>query len=87
MNKQPVHSIRIGKARVSIFSNPVQIDGKEVKMLKAAPEIRFRDRFGKWRGTKSMSVTELPKVILALQEALEWMLKKSTMESAKKPKS
>ena len=78
----PHKVIMIGPARATIFLNTVLKDGKEISMPKVAFEIRFRDAYGNWRGTSSMSVGELPKAIMALQQAHAFLLDKDNCAAA-----
>lgn len=77
---KPHKIIMIGPARATIFMNTVFKDGEEIVMPKVAFEIRFKDRYGKWRGTSSISMAELPKAILALEKAQAFLLDKKSLE-------
>lgn len=71
---KPHKIIMIGPARATIFMNTVFKDGEELQMPKVAFDIRFKDAYGRWKGTNSMSLAELPKAILALEKAHEFLL-------------
>ena len=70
---RPEKIIMIGPCRVSIFRNVCLIDGKDVEIPKVLLEVRYKDRYGKWNGTHSLSLHEIPKAILALQKAFEYL--------------
>ena len=72
----PHKIIMVGPARATIFMNTVTNtkDGQPIQMPKVAFEIRFKDAQGNWQGTTSMTLAELPKAILALQQAYEYLL-------------
>jgi hypothetical protein len=38
-------------------------------------EVRYRDKAGNWKGTNSLSLNDLPKAILALQQAYEYLMR------------
>jgi hypothetical protein len=40
-------------------------------------EVRFKDKkTGEWKGTNSLSINDIPKAILALQQAYEYLMAK-----------
>lgn len=72
---KPEKIIMVGPCRASIFRNQFVKDGKTIDIPKVVFEIRFKDkRTGQWRGTSSMSINEIPKGILALQKAFDYLL-------------
>ena len=64
----------VGPCRVSVFRNIVLVDGKEIEIPKVVLEVRYKDKHGQWRGTQGITLRELPKAILALQKAQEYLL-------------
>jgi hypothetical protein len=74
-NSSPEKIIMVGPCRVSIFRNVCLKDGKEIQIPKVLLEVRYKDKHGRWRGTHAMSLHEIPKAILALQKAFEWVTK------------
>lgn len=73
-NTQPEKIIMIGPCRASIFRNLVQLkDGREVEIPKIVLEVRYRDKTGQWRSTSAITLREVPKAILALQKAFEYL--------------
>jgi hypothetical protein len=37
-------------------------------------EVRYKDKTGQWNGTNSLSLNDLPKAVLALQKAFEYLM-------------
>jgi len=72
-NNPPIKIIMIGNLRASLFRNRVVKDGKEIELPKVVLEVRYRDKTGRWQSTSAISLRELPKAILALQQAFEWL--------------
>ena len=72
-NTSPEHIIMIGPCRVSIFRNTVLKDGQEIEIPKVVLEVRYKDKHGRWCGTSGISLREIPKAILALQKAFEYL--------------
>jgi hypothetical protein len=69
----PEKIIMVGPCRVSIFRNICIKDGKEIEIPKALLEVRYKDKQGKWKGTHSLSLHEIPKAILAMEKAFEYL--------------
>ena len=46
-------------------------DGKEIELPKVVLEVRYRDKSGQGHSASAISLRELPKAILALQQAFE----------------
>ena len=70
---RPEKIIMVGACRASIFRNICLKDGQEIEIPKVVLEVRYKDKQGRWRGTQGMSIREIPKAILALQKAFEYL--------------
>ena len=68
MSNKPEKVFKVGPVRASVFQNVIHRDGKQMNIPKVVLEVRYKDKTGQWRGTKSFSLNELPKAILALQK-------------------
>ncbi len=80
---RPIKTIFIGKVRAVIFRNVFQGDHGPVDLFKVVLEIWYRAR-GSWKKTNSLSINEIPKAILALQQAYEFLMTlKRDQEKAK----
>lgn len=73
---KPEMVFKVGAVRASIFQNIGIQSGKEVLFPKVVLEVRYRDKAGQWKGTNSLSLNDLPKAILALQKAYEYLMDK-----------
>ena len=71
---RPIKTFRIGAVRASIFENTISKDGKSIQLPKVVLEVRYRDQAGTWKSTHSFSINELPKAMLALQKAYEYLM-------------
>ena len=78
---QPEISFKVGAVRAAIFRNTMQRGTKTINIGKVILEVRYRDKDGQWKSTHSMSANELPKAILALQKAYEYLMTKKSDES------
>jgi len=73
MGSKPEKVFKCGAVRASVFNNTIQQGGKEIKLSKVVLEVRYKDKSGEWKGTNSLSVNEVPKAILAMQMAYQWL--------------
>jgi hypothetical protein len=73
-NTRPAHVIFVSPCKVSIFRNVFVKDGKRIELPKVVLEVRYRDRHGNWKGTSGITLRELPKAILALQKAYDYLM-------------
>ena len=71
---KPEKVFKAGPVRASIFQNSVNRNGREIVFPKVVIEVRYRDKAGNWNGTNSLSLNDLPKAILALQKAYEYLM-------------
>ena len=82
---KPETVFKMGAVRASIFRNTIERDGKLVSLAKVIIEVRYKDRTGKWQGTNSLSINEVPKAMLALQKAYEYLVSSDSEETRPEP--
>ena len=70
---KPEISFKVGAVRATVFRNLVANNGKMVPLPKVVIEVRYKDKMGQWKGTNSLSLNDIPKAILALQKAFEYL--------------
>jgi hypothetical protein len=74
---KPEKIIMVGPCRASVFRNTFVKDGKQIEMPKVVFELRFKDKkSGQWKGTSTLNINEIPKAVLALQKAYDYLLSK-----------
>jgi len=71
---KPETVFKVGAVRASVFRNIIEKDGRSIPLPKVAIEVRYKDKTGQWKGTNSLSLNDLPKAILALQKAYEYLM-------------
>ena len=71
---RPERVFKVGAVRAVIFKNAIAGQGETVYLPKIIIEVRYRDPAGNWKGTSSLSLNDLPKAILALQNAYAYLL-------------
>jgi len=78
---KPEEVFKAGAVRASIFQNIAMKNGKSIQFPKVVLEVRYRDKTGQWKGTNSLSLNDLPKAVLALQKAYEYLMDKKANSS------
>ena len=71
---KPETTFKVGAVRASIFRNVIQKNGRSIPLPKVVIEVRYKDKTGQWQGTNSLSLNDLPKAVLALQKAFEYLM-------------
>jgi hypothetical protein len=79
---KPEISFKVGAVRASVFRNVVVNNGRQIPLPKVVIEVRYKDKTGQWNGTNSLSLNDIPKAILALQKAFEYLTQHREPESA-----
>lgn len=74
MANKPEQVFKVGAVRASVFRNIIQKNGQSIPLPKVVIEVRYKDKTGQWAGTNSLSINDLPKAILALQKAFEYLM-------------
>ena len=71
---RPEVSFKVGAVRAAIFRNQIMRGTQAINIGKVLLEVRYKDRDGNWKSASSMSANEIPKAILVLQKAYEYLL-------------
>ena len=71
---KPETVFKVGAVRASVFQNTIEKNGQSIQLPKVVIEVRYKDKSGQWQGTNSLSINDLPKAILALQKAFEYLM-------------
>jgi hypothetical protein len=71
----PVKSFRSGAICVSIWENESLSDEGQVKSYKTVSfDRRYKDKNGVWKSSSSLRANDLPKAVLILQKAYEYLV-------------
>lgn len=71
---QPEKRFRCGGCEAAIFENEFGKDDNKVKLKKVAFQKRYKNSDGEWKTTYSLDVNDIPKAILALEEAYKYLV-------------
>ena len=74
--QKPVARFRAGPIACAIWENQIVVEGKPQVVLKASVSRRYKDRYGAWKSSQSLSRNEIPLAIHTLQKAFEAMLER-----------
>ncbi len=78
--KKPKENIRIGACQVAIWENVHKVDGNDVSFMSAQVSRGYKDKNDEWQKTDSFGYNDIPKIILALNKAYDFMSKKEKDE-------
>jgi hypothetical protein len=71
---KPEKVFKVGAIRASIFKNAYQKGIQTAEVSKVVLEVRYKDKkTGEWKGTNSLSINDIPKAVLALEQAYEYL--------------
>lgn len=75
-NTKPLKKIKVGAIDAAVWKNVIknQKTGADVTIYSATMERRYKDQAGDWKGTNSFHGNDIPKAILALQKAYEYVV-------------
>jgi hypothetical protein len=71
---KPEKSYRYGTINVAIFENEIISSGKTIKLKKVSFQKRYKDSDGEWKNTSSLDANDIPKAIVALSKAYEYLI-------------
>jgi ribosomal protein L25 (general stress protein Ctc) len=69
---KPEKKFQAGGIEASVFENEIQHEGKPIKIKKVAFQKRYKGSNG-WQTTYSLDLNDVPKAILVLSKAYEFM--------------
>ena len=73
-SNKPVKKIQAGGISAAIWKNDMQVrDGRQVESSSVSIERRYKDKRGEWQSTSSLQMNDVPKALLVLNKAYEYM--------------
>ena len=70
---QPEKRFRCGSCEAAIFENEITRNDQAITVKKTAIQKRYKDKDDEWKSTYSLDVNDIPKMILALSKAYEYL--------------
>ncbi|MBU1120962.1 MAG: hypothetical protein ABIE23_04090 [archaeon] len=69
----PIKKFSTGSVIVSVWENSSNKTGDERNFYTVSIDRRYKDNNDEWKSTNSFNVNDVPKAILALQEAFRYL--------------
>jgi len=70
---QPEKRFKAGSCEAAIFENEINRDGNKVIVKKVSIQKRYKTQSDEWKSTHSLDQNDIPKMILALSKAYEYL--------------
>jgi len=79
-----VKRFKCGACEASVFENEIDTrDGRRVKVKNAVLQKRYKDKNGEWSSTNSFDVNDIPKALLALNDAYRFIVVDDNTEGSR----
>lgn len=74
---QPEKTFRQGAVSASVFvNNGINKNGKNFDVCKVSLQRSYKDKSGQWQNTGSLGVNDIPKAVISLTKAYDWLTSK-----------
>jgi hypothetical protein len=77
---QPEKVFRQGSCSASIFANEITRNGKSIAVPKVSFQKRYKDKSGEWKTSSSLDVNDLPKAVICLSKAYDYLTSRDESE-------
>ena len=84
-SNQPTARFKHGSITASIFENEVKKNGNSFTVSKVVLQKSFLDKNEHWQTTSSLDTNDVPKAIMALAKAYDFVTRSETKGEAKEP--
>jgi len=79
---KPIQKFKAGGVNAAIWSNEADINGEKIDIKSITLQRAYKDKAGEWKNTSSLKATDLPKAMVVLGKAYEFlMLKEEAVEA------
>lgn len=74
---KPVKKFQAGGVSAALWKHNTKFgDGKEVETLSVTLDRRYMDKDGNWKSSASLRLNDIPKAVLVLSKAYDYMVSK-----------
>ena len=80
---KPEKRFRCGGCEAAIFENEISRGTQIVKIKKVSFQKRYKSADGEWKSTSSLDINEVPKAMLVLSKAYEYLTCKNGLDDDK----
>ena len=70
---KPVKKFRAGNCTATVWKNKITVDGKDIETHSVNIEKSYKDKNDEWKTTSSFNKNEMPKAILVMEQAYEFL--------------
>ena len=77
---RPEKSFKCGGCEAAVFENEVVKGGKTIAIKKVAFQKRYKNANGEWDSTHSLDINDIPKAVLVLNKAYEYLVARNDDE-------
>ena len=77
---EPEKVFKHGACEASVFVNQINRNGVPVNIRKILFQKLYKDREGKWQRTSSLDTNDIPKAIMALTKAYDYLTGKRDID-------
>jgi hypothetical protein len=71
--KLPEKKFRAGAIAATIWANQKEVDGKQTVFKTVSFERSYKDKHDEWQTTNSLRISDLPRAVLVLSKAYEYL--------------
>lgn len=79
---KPEQKFKVGCVSATIWSNSIEKDGESKEVKNVSFERSYKDKKGEWKTTNSLNINDLPKAMVVLGKAYEYLVLKDMKEEA-----
>ncbi|MFC1489107.1 hypothetical protein ACFL6B_04585 [Thermodesulfobacteriota bacterium] len=74
---KPEKVFKNGACEAAVFVNEINKNGTPIQIKKVSVQRRYKDRDGKWQGTSSFDINDIPKAVMVLAKAYDYLTDKN----------
>lgn len=78
---RPVQKFQAGGVQAALWKNAKKVNGSDVETLSVSIDRRYKDKSGAWQSTRSLHANDVPKAVLVLLKAYDFMTSKQSDET------
>ena len=82
MSNRPEKVFQNGAVRAAIFVNERERDGQSFTKRQVSFQKLYRDKEGEFKGTNSLDINDLPKAVIVLQKAYDYLTVRQEFEDS-----
>lgn len=77
---KPEKKFQHGGVSASIFVNELSVNGQVVEKMTVSPQRSYKDKNDEWQTSTSFGINDIPKLIVALSKAYDYLTTRSEAE-------